>query len=599
MRGQVNESSRPEDIKDALRSLRARLKVKNVGVQLLALTLLEALMKNCGPELHLQVAARDFMGELALLALPGNADRRVTQKVQQLLQAWGEAFKEMRREMPLFYDTYQELRERGVQFPPFDPSLAPSFVGSASRTAEVRAPASHGAEPIRSPPAQSPQGGSAAMAESVMGMGRGAPSGAAVFDVDMLKADLDKVHMEVILLTDMLTAAAADTNKSDPAHKETDKLIKELARNCSTYQLRVISLIEEVPESVQEDVIPVLLSTNEEILRALELHSDASHLPGQNAPALPPPPSRGNLRPKSALRNTARTPGPENHAGAMGAARSGAQVGGGAGDEEDLDLQMLLGVSSPAPGTSHIAAAPAQPLAEHAAAPAPLPPPPAPLAPHPARAAHEHAAASPAPPPSSVEAGVNDGWGDDDDDLAHLLGSIGAGAKSLGNAGSSAAGEQLPTAVEAGEQADNAGPAEVGESISAEEDASAALVLEDKEMEGGGRSSVADASSSESATRAPASDSATGHGSSSLLPDPGDGTPLGLGGTASGGGHGGGEKKESGEPELPALPLLSAPPKAGAAAASAAAASGGEQAAGADTQATLGQDRTEDDLIKF
>jgi hypothetical protein len=580
-RGQINESSRPEDIKDALRSLRARLKVKNVGVQMLALTLLEALMKNCGPEFHLQVAVRDFMGELAQLALPGDADRRVMHKVQQLLQAWGEAFAEMRREMPLFYDTYQELRERGVQFPPFDPSLAPSFIGNSSRTAEVRAPTSHSTEPSRSPAAQSSQGASAAMAESMMG--RGAPSGAAVFDVDMLKADLEKVHMEVTLLTDMLTAAAADTNKRDPAHKETDKLIKELARNCSTYQLRVVSLIEEVPESVQEDVIPLLLQANEEILRSLELHSDSSQLSSQKAPALPPPPAKGNLRPKSALKNTARTPGLKGAGSAAGAALAGPQAGAGAGDEEDLDLQMLLGPSSPASDTSHIAAAPAQSLAErgHAVAPVPLPPPPP---------RHGQDAASPAPRPSSEEAGDNDGWGDDDDDLADLLGSIRTGAKGVGVAGSSAAGGKLPPTVEAGGQQDSAGPAGIGEGIRAEEDAFDALARKDEELEGASRNVEVPECASEGAARAPAStcdDTLLGLGGTAA----GDDSLLGLGGTASGEGHGGGE--ERGLAEVPALPLLSAPPKAGAAAA--VAASGGEQAAGADALATSGTD----DLIKF
>ena len=125
---QVN-AARPEGIRDALRSLRARLKSRSVGAQMLALTLLELLVKNCGPELHLQVATKDFMGDLTHLTHPGNADGRVSRKVLQLVHAWGESFKEVRRDIPVFYDTYQALCSQGVQFPPFDPSLAPSFVG--------------------------------------------------------------------------------------------------------------------------------------------------------------------------------------------------------------------------------------------------------------------------------------------------------------------------------------------------------------------------------------------------------------------------------------------------------------------------------------
>ena len=53
------------------------------------------LVKNCGPELHLQVATKDFMGDLTHLTQPGNADGRVTRKVLQLVHAWGMAFKEV------------------------------------------------------------------------------------------------------------------------------------------------------------------------------------------------------------------------------------------------------------------------------------------------------------------------------------------------------------------------------------------------------------------------------------------------------------------------------------------------------------------------
>jgi hypothetical protein len=58
-------------------------------------------------------------------------------------QAWGEAFKEMRRELPIFYDTYLDLRAQGIPFPPFDPSLAPTFVGGHNG-AEQRASPSWG-----------------------------------------------------------------------------------------------------------------------------------------------------------------------------------------------------------------------------------------------------------------------------------------------------------------------------------------------------------------------------------------------------------------------------------------------------------------------
>jgi hypothetical protein len=39
---------------------------------------------------------------------------------------------QVRRDIPVFYDTYQALCAQGVQFPPFDPTLGPSLVDRQS-----------------------------------------------------------------------------------------------------------------------------------------------------------------------------------------------------------------------------------------------------------------------------------------------------------------------------------------------------------------------------------------------------------------------------------------------------------------------------------
>ena len=50
--------------RDALRAVRSRLKTRNTKVQLLALTLTEALMKNGGAPVHVQASSEEFIREV-------------------------------------------------------------------------------------------------------------------------------------------------------------------------------------------------------------------------------------------------------------------------------------------------------------------------------------------------------------------------------------------------------------------------------------------------------------------------------------------------------------------------------------------------------
>jgi hypothetical protein len=50
--------------KDVVKAVKKRLQHKSSRVQLLALTLLETLVKNCGDYLHHQVAEKNILGEM-------------------------------------------------------------------------------------------------------------------------------------------------------------------------------------------------------------------------------------------------------------------------------------------------------------------------------------------------------------------------------------------------------------------------------------------------------------------------------------------------------------------------------------------------------
>jgi hypothetical protein len=112
----VNSNSNPKDgAADAVRELRKRLRHKNPKVQLLSLNLADQLVRNCGYDLHHQVASKDFMTDMQNLVSGMNAevDMEVNRKALLLLQCWGESFKDLREEFPLYYEIYASLKSQG------------------------------------------------------------------------------------------------------------------------------------------------------------------------------------------------------------------------------------------------------------------------------------------------------------------------------------------------------------------------------------------------------------------------------------------------------------------------------------------------------
>ena len=96
----------------------------------MTLDLVEALVKNCGPPVCVAFATKKFMAQLVKLAKahsvwPGR-DRKakrpsresvaVAEKTLALIQSWGEDFLTQRKTLPLFVETYHQLRIAGLPF---------------------------------------------------------------------------------------------------------------------------------------------------------------------------------------------------------------------------------------------------------------------------------------------------------------------------------------------------------------------------------------------------------------------------------------------------------------------------------------------------
>ncbi|MFS7945847.1 putative VHS domain, GAT domain, GAT domain superfamily protein [Helianthus anomalus] len=112
--------------KDVAKALKKRLQHKNPHVQLLSLTLLETMVKNCGEHVHIQIAERGILPEMIKI-VKKKADMRVREKILVLLDSWQQAFGGRGGKYPQYYFAYDELQQYGVQFPRRSPDAALIF----------------------------------------------------------------------------------------------------------------------------------------------------------------------------------------------------------------------------------------------------------------------------------------------------------------------------------------------------------------------------------------------------------------------------------------------------------------------------------------
>jgi hypothetical protein len=98
----------PGQAKDVVKSIKKRIAHRNAKVQLLALTLLETMIKNCGDIVHMQVAEKDILHEMVKI-VKKRPDFHVKEKILTLIDTWQEVFGGVRARYPQYYAAYQEL----------------------------------------------------------------------------------------------------------------------------------------------------------------------------------------------------------------------------------------------------------------------------------------------------------------------------------------------------------------------------------------------------------------------------------------------------------------------------------------------------------
>ncbi|CAL1588413.1 unnamed protein product [Knipowitschia caucasica] len=253
----INETD--EGPKDAMRALKKRLSGnKNYREVMLALTVLETCVKNCGHRFHVQVAHRDFIDGVMvrILSPKSNPPTIVQDKVLSLIQSWADAFRSS-PDLTGVVHVYEELKRKGLEFPMADldalspihtpqrgtPEVDPAMLKYLAPPAPANLPPRPAPAAVRSP-------------QRPLTSGPG-PITATPEQIARLRSELDVVSGNVKVMSEMLTELVP--GQEDVSDLE---LLQELNRTCRAMQQRVVELISRVSN---EEVTEELLHANDDL----------------------------------------------------------------------------------------------------------------------------------------------------------------------------------------------------------------------------------------------------------------------------------------------------------------------------------------------
>ncbi|KAJ4842973.1 hypothetical protein Tsubulata_017443 [Turnera subulata] len=231
----------PTQAKDVVKGIKKRLTSKNPKVQLLALTLLETIIKNCGDIVHMHVAERDLLHEMVKIARK-KPDFHVKEKILILIDTWQEAFGGPRARYPQYYAAYQELLRAGAVFPQKTERSAPVFTPPQT-------------QPLSSYPPN--------LRNNEFRQEAADTSAESEFPTLSL-TEIQNARGIMDVLSEMLNAI-------DPANKEglKQEVIVDLVDQCRTYKQRVVHLVNSTAD---ESLLCQGLALNDDLQRVLSRH---------------------------------------------------------------------------------------------------------------------------------------------------------------------------------------------------------------------------------------------------------------------------------------------------------------------------------------
>ncbi|XP_065489487.1 target of Myb1 membrane trafficking protein isoform X2 [Caloenas nicobarica] len=258
----INETE--EGPKDAFRAIKKRIVGnKNFHEVMLALTVLETCVKNCGHRFHVLVSSQDFVeGVLVRTILPkNNPPAIVHDKVLTLIQSWADAFRSS-PDLTGVVAVYEDLRRKGLEFPMTDLDML-SPIHTPQRTVY----SSNSKSGQNSPAVNSPQQIESILHPVTLPTGRGTSSDAPITptpeQIGKLHSELEVVNGNVKVMSEMLTELVP--SQAEPSDLE---LLQELNRTCRAMQQRVLELIPRVlHEQLTEELLLINDNLNNVFLR--------------------------------------------------------------------------------------------------------------------------------------------------------------------------------------------------------------------------------------------------------------------------------------------------------------------------------------------
>ncbi|XP_031256615.1 TOM1-like protein 9 isoform X1 [Pistacia vera] len=253
----------PGQARDIVKGIKKRIGSKNSKVQLLALTLLETIIKNCGDIVHMHVAEKDVLHEMVKI-VKKKPDFHVKEKILILIDTWQEAFGGPRARYPQYFAAYQELLRAGAVFPQRSERTAPVFTPPQTQ------PLSSYPQNIRN--ADNHQEAAESSADSEF------PT--------LSLSEIQNARGIMDVLSEMLNAL-------DPSNKEglRQEVIVDLVEQCRTYKQRVVHLVNSTAD---ESLLCQGLALNDDLQRVLAKHESIAT--GKSAPTeKPKPESSGAL----------------------------------------------------------------------------------------------------------------------------------------------------------------------------------------------------------------------------------------------------------------------------------------------------------------
>ncbi|XP_067315110.1 target of Myb protein 1 isoform X2 [Pseudorasbora parva] len=257
----VNETD--DGPKDAVRAIKKRiLGNRNFNEVMLALSVLEACVKNCGHKFHIYVSTRDFVENvLVQTILPkNNAPVALQDRVLSMIQAWSDAFRSS-PDLTGVVTVYEDLRRKGLEFPMTELN-GYSPIHTPNRTVGSVSPVTAGTE-SHSVTSSKPQHTEMSVTLSPHQM-------------KTLKAELEVVRNNISVMSDMMSQMEPES--LEPSDTE---LLQQLYLMSKEMQGRIVELI---PRLTEEKLIEQLLTANDDVNTTFaQYHRFERHLTRQSS----------------------------------------------------------------------------------------------------------------------------------------------------------------------------------------------------------------------------------------------------------------------------------------------------------------------------